>query len=161
MELHIGRVVKPHGVRGEVVVEPTTDAPEERFAPGTRLESKRGPLTIAHARPHQGRLLVSFEEVPDRNAAEALRGTRFFAASREEDDGGFYDHELEGLEVVKDGERVGEVTAVNRNTRQALLVVGLEGGGEALVPFVEAIVPEVDLEAGRVVITPPDGLLEL
>ncbi|AHI23091.1 ribosome maturation factor RimM [Corynebacterium vitaeruminis] len=167
MELMIGRVVKSHGIRGEVAVEVTTDEPEIRFAVGEVLHGTQGKkeheLTIATVRAHQGRLLVKFEEIPDRTAADSLRGTRFFAPPLEndEDEEGFYDYELEGLGVLLDGARIGEVTGVMHGPAGEILEVTLDGGKEALVPFVHDIVPEVDLEAGTCTITPPDGLLEL
>ena len=88
MELQIGRVIKPHGVRGEVVVDPTTDTPNQRYAAGQVLKGKQAgkelTLTVRSFRPHQGRLLVTFEEIADRTAAESLRGVRFFAGSFDE-----------------------------------------------------------------------------
>ncbi|MCG7275072.1 ribosome maturation factor RimM [Corynebacterium singulare] len=166
MELLIGRVVKSHGIKGEVAVEVTTDSPEARYTVGEVLHGKQGKkeheLTIATVRPHKGRLLISFDEIPDRTAADSLRGTQFFAAPIEDpDDDGFYDHELEGLRVMLDGESIGEVTGVTHGPTQSLLEVALESGKEALVPFVEEIVPEVDLEEGTCTITPPEGLLDL
>lgn len=165
MELLIGKVMKSHGIRGEVSVEVTTDEPEIRFAIGEVLHGRQGKkeheLTIKAVRAHKGRLLVTFEEIKDRNAADSLRGTQFFAAPLEDpDDDGFYDHELEGLRVIHDGNDVGVVTGVTHGPAQSLLEIDIKGQ-EVLVPFVEAIVPEVDLEAGTLTITPPEGLLEL
>lgn len=167
VELLIGRVVKAHGIRGEVAVEVTTEDPDRRFAPGEvltgRLRGNDRPLTVAVARPHQGRLLVTFDEVPDRTAAEGMRGMKFFAAPLDDDgeDDGFYDHELVGLRVLHEGTDIGEVTGVTHTVNRAILDVSLTAGGEAMVPFVEDIVPEVDLETGTLTITPPDGLLDL
>ncbi|MFD5867237.1 ribosome maturation factor RimM [Corynebacterium sp. NPDC060344] len=184
--VQIGRVIKPHGVRGEVVVDATTDDPAGRFAVGEVLVGKQAgrerELTVKSMRPHQGRLLVFFDEVPDRNDAETLRGMRFFAAPVfDGDDEAYYDHELIGLRVLNVGdvdeatanarayegaepepEDIGEITGVVRNPTQRLLEVVLDDGGrEVLVPFVHALVPIVDVDNGAVVITPPDGLLEL
>ena len=167
MELVIGRVVKSHGIRGEVVVDVTTDAPDVRFAEGAVLTGLQGgqerTLTVEAARPHQGRLLVKFAEVPDRTVADTLRGTKFLAPPREDedDDDGFYDQELEGLRVIHEGEDIGEVTGVMHGPAGEILEVRLTAGKDALIPFVYAIVPEVDLEAGTCTITPPEGLLEL
>ncbi|WKD61493.1 Ribosome maturation factor RimM [Corynebacterium ciconiae DSM 44920] len=165
-KLQIGRVIKSHGIKGEVIVDPTTDVPEERFAIGEVVEGhqtgKTLELTIVAARVHKGRLLVKFEEIADRSAAESLRGMRFLADPREEDDDeGFYDHELEGLRVYVDGEEIGNVRAVERGVAHNLLNIRLAAGGDALVPFVEAIVPEVNVEEGTVTLTPPEGLLDL
>ncbi|MDO5731863.1 ribosome maturation factor RimM [Corynebacterium sphenisci] len=183
--VQIGRVTKPHGVRGEVRVEPSTDDPAGRFAPGAVLRGvqagRERALTVAAARPHQGRLLLRFEEIPDRTAAESLRGMRFLAEAVPDAAGeAHYDHELVGLRVLDCGAvdaevaearayegaqpepvDVGEVAGVVRTPAQRLLRVALDAGGEALVPYVRAIVPIVDVEQGAIVITPPAGLLEL
>lgn len=169
MELLIGRVMKSHGIRGEVSVEATTDEPEIRFAVGEVLRGRQGKkeheLTIKAVRVHKGRLLILFEECADRTAADSLRGTQFFAEPLEDpDDDGFYDHELEGLRVLLDGEDIGEVTGVTHGPTQSLLEVRVTRDGQtkdALVPFVEEIVPEVDLDEGTCIITPPEGLLDL
>jgi 16S rRNA processing protein RimM len=167
MELMIGRVVKSHGIRGEVVVELTTDEPEIRFALGEVLHGKQGKkeheLTIQSTRMHQGRMLIKFEEIPDRTQADSLRGTKFWAAPLENDEGeeGFYDHELEGLKIIHNGEEVGVVTGVMHGPAGEILEVALNDKKEALIPFVHAIVPEVDLDAGTATITPPEGLLDL
>lgn len=166
-DLQIGKVIKSHGIKGEVVVEVSTDDPDIRYAVGEVLTGKQAgkqhSLTIQAARAHQGRLLVKFEEVPDRNTADSLRGTRFFAAplERDDDEDGFYDHELEGLRVIHDGEDIGEVTGVMHGPAGEILEVTLTSGKEALIPFVHAIVPEVDLDEGTATITPPEGLLDL
>lgn len=167
MELMIGRVVKSHGIKGEVAVEVTTDEPEIRYAVGEILHGNQGKkehqLTIQTVRAHQGRLLIKFEEIPDRTAADTLRGTKFFAPPLESDEGeeGFYDYELEGLKVMLDGDIIGTVTGVMHGPAGEILEVELCGGKQALVPFVHEIVPEVDLDAGTCTITPPDGLLDL
>lgn len=165
MELQIGRVIKCHGIKGEVVVDPTTDEPETRFAIDEVLHGKQAgkehELTVETMRPHKGRLLIKFKEVPDRNMAETLRGTIFFAPPLESDeDDGFYDHELIGLKVVRENEEIGEVTGVMHTPGRQILEVDYEGR-EVLVPFVYDIVPEVDLDEGFLVVTPPEGLFEL
>lgn len=166
MELLIGRVIKSHGIKGELVVEPTTDEPEIRYAVGEVLHGKQGKkehtLTVKSVRVHKGRLLIFFEEIQDRTTADTLRGTQFFAPPLEDpDDDGFYDHELEGLRVIHNGADIGEVTGVTHGPAQSLLELTLDGGKEVLVPFVEEIVPDIDLEAGTCTITPPEGLLDL
>lgn len=189
--VQIGRVVKPHGVRGEVVVDATTDDPAGRFAVGEvllgRQTGREHRLTVQAMRPHQGRLLVRFEEVPGRTEAEGLRGTRFFAEPVIDDEDAYYDHELVGLRVLDCGDvpaedaearayggaqpepvDIGEVAGVVRGPAHRLLEVvrdddegGAAGERTVLVPFVHAIVPIVDLDNGAIVITPPAGLLEL
>jgi 16S rRNA processing protein RimM len=167
MQLVVGQIVRPHGIRGEVVVQVTTDDPAARFAAGSELATT-GPqsLRIEAVRPHQGRLIVAFEGVLDRDAAEGLRGIRLCVDSTEidepDDPDEFHDFQLLGLAVVDvDGAQLGEVVRVDHGPAADLLVVRLTDGREALVPFVRAIVPTVDLPAGRVVLTPPPGLLEL
>jgi 16S rRNA processing protein RimM len=122
-------------------------------------------LTVTAARPHTGRLLVCFEGVDGRDAAEALRGVVLSANATElppiDDPDEFYDHQLEGLAVLTvAGAAVGTVREVVHGAGSDLLVVDREGGGEALIPFVHQIVPEVDVPGGRIVLDPPPGLLE-
>lgn len=163
----VGRVVKAHGLRGEIVVEPRTDNVEARFAPGTVLSvrgSRVSRVTVVAARRHADRLLVTVEEVGDRDAAEGLRTAELTAPALDEapeDPDEFHDHQLEGLAVVlTDGTAVGTVTAVLHGAGGELLSVDRAEGGELLVPFVAAIVPEVDVAGGRLVIDPPEGLLD-
>ena len=172
MDLVAGRVVKAHGISGEVVVEVRTDDPDARFAPGTTLHAQprgggpRRTYVIESAREHGGRLLVRLAGVDDRSAADALRGTVFLVDTQDlppiEDPDEFYDHQLEGLRVVTtDGRLVGNVNEVLHTPAGELLSVTSETGGEVLVPFVSAIVTEVSLERQTIEIDPPDGLLEL
>ena len=168
MQVVVARVGRAHGIRGEVTVEVRTDEPETRLAPGTVLHTdppERGPLTIASGRVHSGRLLLRFEGVRDRNAAEELRNTLLLTevdpAERPEDPEEFYDHQLVDLEVVTtDGTVVGRVTEVSHLPYQDLLVVRRPDGREVMIPFVSQLVPEVDLARGRAVVAPPPGLLE-
>jgi 16S rRNA processing protein RimM len=165
--LVVGRIGRPHGIRGEVTVEVRTDDPDARFAPGTVLATEpeqTGPLTIERARWHSGRLLLQFAGVEDRDEAEELRGTwlvvDYADVPPSDDPDEFHDQELLGLDVVTvGGAEIGTVTEV-RHGGQDLLVIDRPGGGEALVPFVAALVPEVDVAAGRLVIDPPPGLIE-
>lgn len=164
--LVVGRIGRPHGVRGEVTIDVRTDEPETRFAAGTTVATDpvtAGPLTIERARWHSGRLLVRFAGIGDRDAAEELRGTWLvvdpgdISPSADPDD--FHDQELIGLAVVTaDGADVGQVSDVLHHGQDLLVVRG--AGGEKLVPFVAALVPEVDVPGGRLVIDPPPGLLD-
>jgi 16S rRNA processing protein RimM len=167
----VGRIGRAHGTRGEVSVEPRTDEPERRFATGAVLGTRppaegrpQGPLTVAGARTHQGRLLVRFEEVADRTAAESMRGTELTVAvapdERPEDPEEFYDHQLVGLVVqTPDGTVVGELVRVEHNAAQDLLVIAT-AAGEVLFPFVHQLVPSVDVAGGRIVVDDVPGLLE-
>jgi 16S rRNA processing protein RimM len=172
IEVVVGRVGKPHGVRGEVTVEVRTDEPERRFASGARLraEAPRGSaapyatLTVTRTRWHQGRLLATFDELGDRTAAEAARGIVLHvtvdAEERPADPEEYYDHQLVGLRVVDlEGRDLGEVAAVVHGGAQDLLTVRTPERREALVPFVAALVPEVDLAAGHVVVADRPGLV--
>jgi 16S rRNA processing protein RimM len=173
VELVVGRVSKPHGVNGELTVEVRTDDPDVRFAPGATLLGRpaHGGLpreyTIESVREHGGRLLVRLAGVGDRDAADAMRGTRFVVDSAElppiDDPDEFYDHQLEGLRVrTKDGREVGDVTEVLHTAGGELLAIRRDdGSGEALVPFVSAIVTSVSLADKVIEIDPPEGLLEL
>lgn len=171
--LTIGRIVRPHGIRGEVLVDVRTDEPGARFAAGSVLTTDpagAGPLTVEYARGHaqagKVRLIVAFAEITDRNAAEDARGTDLLVDGGDltdpEDPDEFLDHHLVGLAAVgADGEKIGEVVRVDHMPSADLLAVRRPDGKEALIPFVKAIVPEVDLAGGRVVVTPPEGLFDL
>jgi 16S rRNA processing protein RimM len=169
MQLVVGRIGRPHGLRGEVSVEVRTDTPEERFAPGSVLvtdPAERGPLTISRTHWHSGRLLLTLDGVLDRSAAEALRDTLLVVDSDElpplDDPDEFYDHQLTGLRAeLPDGTDLGVVEDVVHAPAEELLAVRRPGGEELLVPFVTAIVPTVDLAGGRIVVDPPEGLLDL
>jgi 16S rRNA processing protein RimM len=170
MRLVVGRVGRPHGLRGEVAVEVRTDDPAGRFAVGSMLATEpaeRGPLTVASARWHSGRLLIAFEGCRDRDAAEALRGTLLQIDSADLNPLGdpeeFYDHDLIGLRVVTvAGEDVGTVADVLHHGQDLLVVdgTGARSGAEIMIPFVMALVPEVNLASGQIVVDPPPGLLD-
>jgi 16S rRNA processing protein RimM len=167
--LVVGRIGKPHGLKGEVSVEPRTDEPERRFAAGTTLgvQSPRpgagGTITVRGSRWHSGRLLVVFEEIGDRTAAEEARGIVLVVpvdpGETPEDPEEFYDHQLVGLAVESpDGVRLATITGIEHNGAQDLLVLDADGR-TVLFPFVHALVPVVDVRGGRVVIDDRPGLL--
>lgn len=152
--LEVGRVVKPHGIRGEVIVDLVTNRPEERLASGAVLVTDKGDLRVERATPHQRRWIVAFAGVADRNAAESLRGARLRAEPIEEE-GTFWVHELIGSEVVDlAGRSYGAVQAVEANPASDLLVLA----GERLVPL--TFVVERRESDQTVVIDPPAGLLD-
>jgi 16S rRNA processing protein RimM len=170
----VARVGKAHSLRGEVTVQLHTDDPQGRFVPGARFRTEAEPgsgvpreLTLRSARLHNGTWLLAFEGIPDRTGAEGLRGTRLLveaseAAAPDEDEDAWYEEELVGLRAVdRAGVELGTVSGLEHGPSQDLLVLRLPGGGSAWVPFVEAIVPEVDVPGGRVVLDPPEGLLDL
>ncbi|HEV2536882.1 MAG TPA: ribosome maturation factor RimM [Streptosporangiaceae bacterium] len=170
MRVIVGRAGRPHGIRGEVVIGVRTDEPDLRFAVGAAVDVGTDPdktdgerLTVASVRWHSGQLLVAFAGITDRTAASELTGSWLSVDSSQLPDTGdpdeFRDHELIGLNVrTSGGEPVGVVTDVLHYGQDLLVVRRTEG--EFMVPFVREIVPEVDVQAGLVVIDPPPGLLD-
>jgi 16S rRNA processing protein RimM len=206
MRVIVGRIGRPHGIRGEVVVGVRTDEPDLRFAVGAVLDAERilapdtgaragqqagaagvqrtdpagaqraepagDKLTVATARWHSGQLLIGFAGIADRTTAGQLTGswltvdTSQLPGSADPDE--FRDHELIGMSVrTVAGDAVGVVTDV-LHYGQDLLVIRRDpagnsassGASEAMVPFVKAIVPDVDVKAGVIVIDPPPGLID-
>ena len=190
MLLVVGQIGKPHGIRGEVTVAVRTDEPEERFVAGSAFTTEvprdrrvsTGPATATPApgvpyqvparlvvesvRWHQGRGIVQFEGVHDRNVAEALRGVLLQVDSAEltppDDPDEFHDHQLIGLRVESlDGAALGTVDRIDHAPASDLIVLKKAAGGTALIPFVSQIVPTVDLGGGRILVDLPEGLLDL
>jgi len=173
VQVTVGRIGRPHGIRGDVVVGVRTDEPDLRFAVGSQLDTDPadvGPLTVAAARWHSGALIVRFAGVRDRDAAAELRGTWLSVDSATlaalDDPDEFRDHELVGLSVrTADGTVVGVVEDVLHSGQDLLAIRPSAGPGgtsaEILVPFVKAIVTQVDVAAGVLTIDPPPGLLNL
>jgi 16S rRNA processing protein RimM len=162
----VGVIGRAHGVRGEVAIELRTDEPERRFAPGQVLGEEGGSrvFTVRSTRDHSGRLLVKFAEVLDRAAAEAVRGTLLIATvepdERPAEPGEFYDRQLIGLTAATpDGVEVGMVGSVLHLPAQDVLEIET-ATGIRLIPFVAALVPDVDLDAGRLTVVDVAGLLD-
>lgn len=160
----VGRVARAHGIRGELAVEVRTDEPDRRLAPGTILRCEGRDLRVAASRRHQGKLLLRFDGIDDRTEAERWHGRLLEAdvdpAEEPEADDEFYDHQLVGLAVHDPaGRSIGTVRSVEHLPSQELLVIDADGT-EVLVPFVEALVPEVDLAAGHLVVADVPGLLD-
>jgi len=164
----VGVVARTHGNRGEVIVNPETDFPEDRFAPGARLMARDrggvlGTVEIASMRMHQGRPVVAIAGVESMNAAEALAGLELRVppgeAQQELPRGSYYHRDLVGCEVVTpEGQPVGRVTSVEGQGQSRLVVAGPRG--DVLIPLADAICT-VDVVARRITVTPPEGLLEL
>lgn len=172
IEVVVARIGKPHGLRGEVTVDVRTDEPDRRFVPGAVLRAQapkdsafaRSTLTVERARWHQQTLLLTFAELTDRTQAETARGVVLHATlgldETPEDPDEYYDHQLIGLAAHDlDGTLLGTVESVLHGGAQDILVVRTPDRREGLVPFVTALVPEVDLAAGRVVIADRPGLV--
>ncbi|WP_109210616.1 MULTISPECIES: ribosome maturation factor RimM [Microbacterium] len=170
-QLRVGRLVKAHGLKGAIKLELYTDDPEGRFVPGATFtlqvpESSPWhgkPLTVREFKFMNSHPVAFFEGVDDRSAAEELIRAILWVdedaqpSPTEED--AWFDHQLVGLDVVRDGQVVGKVARVDHLPAQDLLIVKVRDE-EVLVPFVKAIVPEVDIAAGRLIVTPPAGLFE-
>ncbi len=161
----VGSIGRAHGVKGAVVVRPDSDHPA-RFDPGSRLLTDltgRPVVEIVQATPDgKGNLIVRFAGVSDRTAAEGLRGAELFITAgdrRPLSDGEYWSEDLVGLEVRVAGESVGRITDVDLDAAQTRITVALTSGGSADVPFVEPLVPVVDLIAGYVEIADVEGLL--
>jgi 16S rRNA processing protein RimM len=168
VQVTVGRIGRPHGIRGDVVVGVRTDEPELRFAKGSRLDTDPvgiGPLVVAGTKWHSGELLVRFEGIGDRDAAAELRGAWLFVDSAliapPADPDEFRDADLVGLSVrTVSGTEVGTVDDV-LHSGQDVLVIKAAGRGDIMVPFVLPLVPEVNVKSGFLVIDPPEGLLDL
>ena len=172
--LVVGHLAKAHGIKGELYVQPLTDHPEETYAPGVVLSfggrTDNGPnpdlppLRIEASRPFRKGYLVSFQGVEDRNQAEALRGGYVYREASEVEppaEGELFHHELVGMEVfLRGGERLGEVSHLFELQPADLLEVRGDHK-EYLIPFLDWIVVEVDAEGRRLVVDPPEGLLDL
>ena len=171
-QLRVGRLVKAHGLKGALKLELYTDDPDGRFVPGavfTLQVPESSPwhgktVTVREFRWMNSHPVVFFDEVEDRTAAESIVRAILWIDHDESapaEDDAWYDHQLTGLDVFRDGVSVGRVIRVDHLPAQDLLVVRPTGtDDEVLVPFVAAIVPQVDIAAGRVIVTPPAGLFE-
>ncbi|HWT33552.1 MAG TPA: ribosome maturation factor RimM [Microbacterium sp.] len=170
-QLRVGRLVKAHGLKGALKLELYTDDPDGRFVPGasfTLQVPESSPwhsktVTVREFRWMNSHPVVFFEGVDDRTGAESLVKAILWvdedATASEPEDDAWYDHQLTGLDVVRDGVVIGTLSRVDHLPAQDLLIVR-SGDRDVLVPFVKAIVPEVDIAGGRVVVTPPPGLFE-
>jgi 16S rRNA processing protein RimM len=167
----VGRLTKAHGLKGAIKIELFTDDPERRFTPGATFTLQVPATSAWHGKKLQlnelkwynGHPVAFFKDVPDRTAAEALIKAILWVdqdlSEVPEEDDAWYDHQLVGLKVMRDGVKVGTLTLVEHLPAQDLLHVETPGG-EVLVPFVSAIVPSVDIEGGTITVTPPTGLFE-
>ncbi|GMV21775.1 MAG: ribosome maturation factor RimM [Acidimicrobiia bacterium] len=162
----VGTIVRPHGLKGDVVVQPETDFGDTRFRKGAIVHARIGAaevvLTIVASRPQADRWIIRLAGHESIEAAEALRGVELLvdADTAPLPEGSYYLHDLVGCEVVTEGGLVvGPVSVVYSGAAQPVLGIAGEAG-EVLVPLVEAICRKVDVTARRIVIAPPEGLLE-
>ena len=168
----MGRLLKAHGLKGAIKLELYTDSPNERFVPGAVLKlqvPETSPwfgktVTVKELRWYNQSPVIFLEGIEDRDASEQLIrailliDTDADALPTEED--AWYDHQLVGLKVLRDGIEVGTITRVDHLPSQDLLTVKT-GSGDVFVPFVKAIVTSVDVAAGIATIDPPEGLFEV
>jgi 16S rRNA processing protein RimM len=167
-QLRVGRLTKAHGLKGAIKLELYTDDPERRFVPGAEF-SLQVPtaskwhgktITLSELRWYNGHPVGFFEGVSDRTEAETLiKAILWVDQDDTVEEDAWYDHQLVGLRVERDGAVVGTIARVDHLPAQDLLAVKTPNG-EVLVPFVSAIVPDVDVKAGTVTVTPPTGLFE-
>ena len=170
-QLRVGRLTKAHGLKGALKVELYTDDPAGRFTPGA-IFSLQVPadsawhgktLELIELKFYNLQPVAFFKDIPDRSAAESLVKAILWVdqdmdASPDEDDA-WFDHQLIGLRVLRDGVEVGKISAIDHFPAQDLLTVDTPNG-DVLVPFVKAIVESVDVKAGTMTVTPPIGLFE-
>jgi 16S rRNA processing protein RimM len=165
----VGRIARPHGIRGQVIVNPETDFPDDRFQPGAALFVERGgvidTLTITTARSQNGRPVLGIAGIETMTEAEALAGLELRVPIEwlpALADGTFYRHDLIGCRVeTRSGEAVGVVQDVEGGLAGSRLLVTADAGGEIQIPLVSAFCPVIDTGAKRIVIDPPAGLLEV
>lgn len=168
-QLRVGRLVKAHGLKGALKLELYTDNPERRFFTGAEFTLQvpeaspwhRKTVTVREYRVMNGNPVVFFEGIDDREEAEGLVRAILWIDQDADDaeENAWYDHQLVGLDVVRDDAVIGKVVRVEHMPAQDLLIVR-SGDQDIMVPFVQAIVPAVDVAGGRVIVTPPPGLFE-
>ncbi len=166
MLVEVGRLIKAHGIKGDLLTQSLTDFPELRFTVGAKLQLPNQQfLTVTKFAEHSGRLLLHFKEIVDRTAAEQVAGNLLYADIDETEmppePGKYFDRQLIGLLVsTNDGDVIGKIVDVLHLPAQDVLVMNMHGK-EVLIPFVDPIVPVVDLENNMITIDPPVGLLEV
>ena len=170
-QLRIGRLTKAHGLKGGIKVEMFTDDPDGRFTPGAVFTLQvpdssawhNKTIELVELKWYNSHAVAFFKDVPDRSVAETLIKAILWIdhdlSEVPEEEDAWFDHQLLGLSVLRDGVTVGTVTAIDHFPAQDLLTVKTDNG-DVLVPFVKAIVTSVDVKAGTMNVTPPVGLFE-
>jgi 16S rRNA processing protein RimM len=165
----VGRIARAHGIRGQVIVDPATDFPDERFKAGSVLHIRRGDtteaVTVENVRFHRGRPIIGLAGIDTMNAAEALAGMELRVgvdALQPLPTGSYYHHDLTGCVVeTPTGERIGHVRGVEGDGASSRLIVEGEGAnGQMLIPMVEGICVTIDIAGRKIVVAPPEGLLD-
>jgi len=171
-ELRVGRLTKAHGLKGALKLELYTDEPDLRFQPGAQV-SLQVPtdspwfgqqLTVKELRYYNNHPVVFFDGVDDRTAAESLSRAilwvEYDPEARPSEEDAWFDHQLLGLDVLRDDAVIGQIQRLDHLPAQDLIVVATNGGDVVLLPFVKQFVPEVNVDAGFIRVTPPGGLFE-
>ena len=171
-ELRVGRLTKAHGLKGALKLELYTDEPDLRFQPGSQV-SLQVPtdspwfgqqLTVKELRYYNNHPVVFFDGVDDRTAAESLSRAilwvEYDPETRPSEEDAWFDHQLVGLDILRDDAVIGQIQRLDHLPAQDLIVVATNGGDEVLLPFVKQFVPEVNIEGGFIRVTPPGGLFE-
>ena len=171
-ELRVGRLTKAHGLKGALKLELYTDEPDLRFKPGSQV-SLQVPtdspwfgqqLTVKELRYYNNHPVVFFDGVDDRTAAESLSRAilwvEYDPETRPSEEDAWFDHQLVGLDILRDDAVIGQIQRLDHLPAQDLIVVATNGGDEVLLPFVKQFVPEVNIEGGFIRVTPPGGLFE-
>lgn len=167
MDVVVGRLGRPHGVHGEISVEIRTDDPENRFAIGAKITVKETNqlLTVTATRWHLSRLLIKFEEIQDRTQVDKVRGKLLVLNINPQEsltnENEFYEFQLIDLDVFdQNNEKLGVVKEVLPGSAQAIIVVKTPDNREVMVPFVNQLVPVVDIKNKKIMMNPPQGLFD-
>lgn len=165
--LYVGKIANTHGLKGEVKILAATDFPEERFKKGNTLfldvdGTKQG-MTITTYRPHKQFHLVTFKGFENINLIEKYKGLKLYVHAEHVHDlseNEYYYHEIIGCEAIVDGESIGVIDDIFETGANDVWVIKRQGKSDALIPYIESVVKEIDVEAKRVVITPIPGMID-
>ncbi|SNR92279.1 ribosome maturation factor RimM [Desulfurobacterium atlanticum] len=166
-EVLIGKIVGAHGIKGEVKVKPETEIFERQLKETRKLTGYRGvskkTFTVDTVKPYKNLFIIKFKEITDRNSAETAINTSLFIKKNEliplEEDEFFFEDLINSIVETEDGTKVGKVKEILEMPASHILVVEKENGKEALIPFINQFIKEIDKEAKKIVITPIEGLV--
>ena len=165
--LYVGKIANTHGLKGELKLLAATDFPAERFKKGETLyldvDGKKLPFEVTTYRPHKQFHLVTFKGLENINLVEKYKGMKLYVHVEhvhELPEHAFYHHEIIGCEAVVDGEVIGVVDDIFETGANDVWVIKRPGKSDALIPYIESVVSDIDVEAKRVVITPIPGMID-
>ena len=165
--LYVGKIANTHGLKGEVKILAATDFPEERFKKGNTLfldvDGTKQEMTIMTYRPHKQFHLVTFKGFENINLIEKYKGLKLYVHAEHVHDlseNEYYYHEIIGCEAIVDGESIGVIDDIFETGANDVWVIKRQGKSDALIPYIESVVKEIDVEAKRVVITPIPGMID-